>query len=242
MVDIANGFLSFGKNSVIAVGSGLIKGCSEFAAETIDAINRLANSLASDLVNGSIDIVRGLYFCLRTSPISIDYVRLKIDSKYDYGDDKNLFPNYLDYCISKIHYGEREQIFSSFEEWQVVAQKQFYDIDKKREENIVAAWDNLQANPQQFSIDAISETTKLILYWSLCDVAASKVAQISKTFSAAIKSELQLLSKEYKVVSAVSDGVYDSKAIKLSEAPLISSLKSTEQAIHSSTKHGSKAV
>ena len=56
----------------------------------------------------------------------------------------------------------------------------------------------LKNNPEQFSIDTISETAKFLLYWGLCDIAISKVGELAKTVSEVMSAELQILKPKNK--------------------------------------------
>ncbi len=218
LLDVVNGIFDIGKKSILALGKGLLKSVGEFSEEIKNSIDRLANSSREDIINGAIDIVRGLYYCLRTSPITLDYMINKMNKKDVQINSSDIFPGYLDYCVSKIHYGERKEPFPSYEEWKPIIQQQFDAFDVKQKKDIQSWLNKLKTNKEQFTIDTISEVTKTFLYWGLCDIAVFKIGELAKTFSDVMSAELQILVANSRELRAAKNGIFDVKTIEVVDA------------------------
>ena len=81
----------------------------------------------------------------------------------------------------------------------------------------------LKTNPEQFSIDTISEATNFLLYWGLCDIAAFKVGELVKTFSEVMSAELQILTVKTKELKDATNGIFDVTAVVVADTPILCS-------------------
>ena len=241
LLDVVNGILNIGKQSLLIAGEGILKAGDEFSSEIKSGIDFLINASGEDLVNGTLDIVRGLYYLIRTSPLSLDH---GLDNMYipdlmdSLANTENLFPNYIDYCISKIHYGDQNEQFPSYKEWKPLAGKQFEVLEKERE----AHWDILKTDPRHFAVDTVAELTKLFLYCGLGEIAIFKIGQLAKSLSNAMLYESMLLAEKVRTLKASANGIYDVTAVKVVEAPLLSSIKVTEDVICKAVQYGDQIV
>jgi hypothetical protein len=157
-------------------------------------------------------------------------------------NSSDIFPGYLDYCVSKIHYGERKEPFPSYEEWKPIIQQQFDAFDVKQKKDIQSWLNKLKTNKEQFTIDTISEVTKTFLYWGLCDIAVFKIGELAKTFSDVMSAELQILATNSRELRAAKNGIFDVKTIEVVDAPILCSIRSTEEVIDIASKYGSEAT
>jgi len=238
LLDVINGIFDIGKKSILIVGKGLLKAGMEFSEETKNVIDKLANSSKENIINGVIDIAKGLYYFMRTSPITLDYMASKMSKNDIPTNSHDIFPGYLDYCISKIHYGEHKEPFPSYEEWKPVAQQQFDAFDIKQKKDTQAWLSKLKTNPEQFSIDTISETAKFLLYWGFCDIAALKIGKLATTFSEVMSTELQVLAAKSREIKSAANGIFDVTSVAVVDAPILCSIRTTEDIIDIANKYG----
>ena len=84
----------------------------------------------------------------------------------------------------------------------------------------------------------------MIFDFALIDIAAGKVANLGKSFSNVLETELAFLTDNTKVLPATSAGVIDIEAIEAvqTQAPVLIAVKVTEELNYGAVKYGPKVV
>ena len=227
MIDIAKGAYIFGKQAIFAAA----KGISEFSSDVKEMCDRVTSiSSKEELCNGLINIVQGLYVLLRTSPLAVDYMLEKAGHCPGAAD---LFPNYIDYHVMKLHCGERNLPFPEFGEWK----KGF-----KNQISTKAFWEKLKGDPEQVVLDGITASTKFLFLCGLCGVATDKVVALTNASLATVANELRLCADNIRRAQDAANGIIEAKVVEIQELPFFSALQSTEEAVHLATVEGVKVT